>query len=492
MRKGLAISPFFFGFGLTLTWKVFLSPFTIAGTFGSVMQIGIPLVVILIWGKMSPLRNHRWIVWTTGIAGSIGTLIAAFEAFGSLATLPALAMGAAVITAAAYALFFLLWSELYAELPITLTGVSIAGSYLVGSMLYFLISPLPASVCLGVAVAFPIMSAGALVAGLSTNPAASSIVEDKPTPRETLGKVLTNQAFPWRVIIVVSAFSLAAGFNRSTSTASSDLLSVGIAGLAVLLLIFASTKLSKGITVYRTYRIAFPIMMLSLLAGVVLGGDMPQAKVLIGIGQTVAMITLVMFLCDSSRRFGMNAILLVAIARTCTSVAFFVGGQVAGVSASLIAAAYWEPVIYCLTLIIMVLTTYYWLSGPNRKDMLAEDPPAISLDTATDQPDNRKKTPSRDPLTGRDGEDQTEDPLQSFVEGHSRTLAAEYDLSKRETEVLALLAWGKSAKRIEEILVLSPNTVKTHIRHIYSKLGIHSKAELDILLFGESGGMYQR
>ena len=68
----------------------------------------------------------------------------------------------------------------------------------------------------------------------------------------------------------------------------------------------------------------------------------------------------------------------------------------------------------------------------------------------------------------------------------SRALAGEYRLSPRETDILVLLAWGKSAKRIEELMGISPNTVKTHVRHIYSKLGIHSRAELDILLFGRS------
>ena len=31
--------------------------------------------------------------------------------------------------------------------------------------------------------------------------------------------------------------------------------------------------------------------------------------------------------------------------------------------------------------------------------------------------------------------------------------------------------------------MLSPNTVKTHVKHIYAKLGIHSRAELDALPF---------
>ena len=66
-------------------------------------------------------------------------------------------------------------------------------------------------------------------------------------------------------------------------------------------------------------------------------------------------------------------------------------------------------------------------------------------------------------------------------------LASEYHLSPREREVLVILAWGKSARRVEEILGVSSSTVKTHMRHIYTKMGIHSRAELDALLNIEGG-----
>lgn len=51
-------------------------------------------------------------------------------------------------------------------------------------------------------------------------------------------------------------------------------------------------------------------------------------------------------------------------------------------------------------------------------------------------------------------------------------------LSDRETEIAFLLARGYSRPYIREKLFISKNTVATHIRHIYGKLGIHSKEEL--------------
>ena len=72
--------------------------------------------------------------------------------------------------------------------------------------------------------------------------------------------------------------------------------------------------------------------------------------------------------------------------------------------------------------------------------------------------------------------------MANIIATRCNELSQEYCLSKRETDVLQILAWGKSARRVEEILSLSSNTVKTHIRHIYSKMGIHTRAELDALL----------
>lgn len=48
----------------------------------------------------------------------------------------------------------------------------------------------------------------------------------------------------------------------------------------------------------------------------------------------------------------------------------------------------------------------------------------------------------------------------------------------REAEILGYLARGRSQPYIREELVLSKNTVATHVKHIYQKLGVHSRQEL--------------
>ena len=57
-------------------------------------------------------------------------------------------------------------------------------------------------------------------------------------------------------------------------------------------------------------------------------------------------------------------------------------------------------------------------------------------------------------------------------------IAGKFSLTPREAEVFAMLARGRDRAYIEEALVVSRNTVKAHVKHVYAKLGIHSHQEL--------------
>ena len=50
-------------------------------------------------------------------------------------------------------------------------------------------------------------------------------------------------------------------------------------------------------------------------------------------------------------------------------------------------------------------------------------------------------------------------------------------LTRRELEVVAMLAEGETNARIAQRLVVSEDTVKTHVKHILRKLGVHNRSQ---------------
>lgn len=57
-----------------------------------------------------------------------------------------------------------------------------------------------------------------------------------------------------------------------------------------------------------------------------------------------------------------------------------------------------------------------------------------------------------------------------------------HGLSEREIEIARLLVRGQTNKEISEILYISVNTVKTHIKNIYKKLSVSNRIQLIYLL----------
>jgi two-component system, NarL family, nitrate/nitrite response regulator NarL len=51
------------------------------------------------------------------------------------------------------------------------------------------------------------------------------------------------------------------------------------------------------------------------------------------------------------------------------------------------------------------------------------------------------------------------------------------ELTQREREILTLLAHGRDQAEIAAELFISEKTVETHIQHVLSKLGVHSRAQ---------------
>lgn len=72
--------------------------------------------------------------------------------------------------------------------------------------------------------------------------------------------------------------------------------------------------------------------------------------------------------------------------------------------------------------------------------------------------------------------------MRDRVSKQCEAIRLHFRLSARETEVMEHIARGDTVPRIAAELEVSENTVRTHAKRIYAKLGIHSKQELGDLI----------
>lgn len=67
---------------------------------------------------------------------------------------------------------------------------------------------------------------------------------------------------------------------------------------------------------------------------------------------------------------------------------------------------------------------------------------------------------------------------ESSVEARCARAAREHDLTRREEDMLRLIVDGLTQPQIARELFVSRDTVKTHVRNLYRKMGVAGKAEL--------------
>ena len=75
----------------------------------------------------------------------------------------------------------------------------------------------------------------------------------------------------------------------------------------------------------------------------------------------------------------------------------------------------------------------------------------------------------------------------ALEERQARARAALASLTPRQQEVARLAARGQTNRQIARALVVSPETVKTHVRHALDKFGLRSKTELRLMLIDLGG-----
>ena len=92
--------------------------------------------------------------------------------------------------------------------------------------------------------------------------------------------------------------------------------------------------------------------------------------------------------------------------------------------------------------------------------------------------DEREGVPANPQTTGPGSPEAMAGGRPDATEMRLLVVAQRYQLTRRETDIARLLLQGASKAAIGEQLCLTESTVRTHARHLYAKLDVHSREQL--------------
>ena len=363
----------------------------------------------------------------------------------------AIVFGASVVTAVGGAFLFCLWAEAYSQMGPTQTLIYGAGSCVAAAVVSFVIGTMQAPYAILATSALPLLSLACTLLSLKILPA------ERPRPQNV------RYPLPWKLLGIMAVAGLLSGAAGSVipdATWVGAIHRVVATGIAGVVLIFMALVLRDRIDVRFLAKVALPLAVVALalvpFAAPAWGFAVSFMLKLAYVWFTVFVL---LMLANIAYRFEVPTLRLFAIARALSE-----GGILLGIAArqTLIQGNHLssETFLIGLALAGIVLVLACALVWTGEKSVNGDWGAAgISLSDKLHVPGPRERFMAR-----------------------CDQLAERHGLTARETEIMGLIAQRKSRAEIEHELFLSENTVKTHVRHLYAKLGARSKADV-IALF---------
>ncbi|MEG0620641.1 MAG: helix-turn-helix transcriptional regulator [Raoultibacter sp.] len=386
-----------------------------------------------------------------------GTLLYTLPVFSS--SVAGVLVGA-IVSGLTCSLLVLAWGVAYRGLGAREAVLFISLTFLGAAVLYFVVAQLPA-VAASLAVSLFPLAAGLSVAkslGCFT-PEPSGESGDQAAAKSPISgaselRALTHTALSWRVLLGLGSALFAYGGLRiyfgaiDPSVFRDPLLmvlpiAVGAAIFFVYGFFLSRTSLNLGVL----YRLALPLFALAYVLIALFGGNNTAGIFfLVSTGSALFEILTWALLVEITRTTHFSPLLVFIVGRTVVHLGIVAGGLAAF---ALIA----DFPLFALIALCALLVSVGFTFTDRDTTFLFEPPTTEELQAITGG------------AAGADGASAPE-------------FAAAYGLSPRETEVFTLWITGHGSKYIQEKFVISPATVKTHVRHIYEKCAVHNRAEL--------------
>ena len=235
------------------------------------------------------------------------------------------------------------------------------------------------------------------------------------------------------------------------------------------------------------YRLSLPIMVAGYVAIALLFDSHAAISLLIiNVGyEFFDILTWVLFV-DASRRRNENALYIFGL-----GVAFLFCGMALGNAAShildtLVAGGNVQAnvvamaAILCLVIVAFLVLPEGTVAQLSRREGHAErgeEPTAENNDLAGSE--------AKDSAAGDGQADGA--ATADRIERHCAAVARDFGLTPRESEVIVLLAYGRTLAIIARDLHIAQGTARTHIENIYRKLDVHKQQELIDLVENHKG-----
>ena len=383
-----------------------------------------------------------------------------------------------VAAVAAFSVFFafplVACGEIYARLPARSAIVHAGLSYFLAWVGCSLVGGLPAPLICLLATALPMLILVFVARPGCGSFGAKGLLDDVRT---------TLRAIPLRVLAALAITYFAIGGTWAQAGSPDDYFAptmVIVAALTSLAVMAACLALHGRLQLASIYKV---LMVGQVLAAFLLSEWEAPAQAAVVVTLVGVKIVAWLIMADLARIAGASGVGTVTLVYVMGCLAGHVGEGVSGVI-GVLGGMSQSAMLIVVVLLLVIAAAFLFVPTAGRVAMgpgAVQSADASGLDAESD---SREIGACSGETAGAvaSGADKADAHAVDPREARVLELAQAYLLSERETDVFRLWATGHSLKYIQDRLSLSQSTVKTHVRHIYDKTGVHSRAEIVALL----------